>query len=398
MAGIFGANGTGKSAIVEALDFALTAIRCSATSWQELAAMPYAPFRLDTKSAKAGSRYELDFVLSGVRHRYGFEIDAHGVKREWLRSVPSSRWRTLLELDREEKLLRPSIQVNERELALSRALQLPQSPFHEVAVGLAYGCDVMLAHHAHREACLGTFTDMLAEGSMSCADVQALLEVADIGVTEVEVGKTPLSEAISSSVNKASDPAAETRKPRKAPGSGAVDRWRNAPEPLEEGSAGHLLFWHRGVDGESVPFSIHDESDGTLAWLELAVPALQALRAGSLLIVDGIDADLHPHLLELVLRAFTDDNQNIHGAQIIFSSHESYLLSPLSDVAFEPEQIWFTDKTFEGITELTNLSEFPRHRDANIAKRYLIGRYGGTPRLAPSLFETLISESGAGEE
>lgn len=130
----------------------------------------------------------------------------------------------------------------------------------------------------------------------------------------------------------------------------------------------------------------------------LAPPALQALRAGRLLIVDGIDADLHPHLLELVLRAFTDDNQNIHGAQIIFSSHESYLLSPLSDVAFEPEQIWFTDKTFEGITELTNLSEFPRHRDANIAKRYLIGRYGGTPRLAPSLFETLISESGAGEE
>lgn len=138
-------------------------------------------------------------------------------------------------------------------------------------------------------------------------------------------------------------------------------------------------------------FSIHDESDGTIAWLAIAVPALEALRGGGLVIVDEIDASLHPHLLDVLLGVFADPTVNTKQAQLIFTSHESYVLSPLSDVNLEPEQVWFTDKTYEGVTELTCLADFPRHPDANVAKRYLTGRYGGTPRLSPNTFAALVS-------
>ncbi len=128
-----------------------------------------------------------------------------------------------------------------------------------------------------------------------------------------------------------------------------------------------------------------------MAWLATAVPALEALRTGGLILVDEIDASLHPHLLDLLLGAFADSEVNVRGGQIVFTSHESYVLSPLSEVALEPEQVWFTDKSVEGVTELTSLADFPRHADANVAKRYLTGRYGGTPRLSPSLFGALVT-------
>lgn len=103
-----------------------------------------------------------------------------------------------------------------------------------------------------------------------------------------------------------------------------------------------------------------------------------------------IDASLHPHLLEVLLGAFADPRVNTRHAQLIFTSHESYVLSPLSEVRLEPEQIWLTDKTYEGVTELTCLADFPKHPDANVAKRYLTGRYGGTPRLSPSLLAAIV--------
>lgn len=392
MAGVFGANGTGKSAIVDALHFALTAIRRSSTTWQDSPSMRRAPFRLDTESITASSAYELDFVLGGVRHCYGFEIDAHGVKREWLRAVPKSRWRTLLERDRDKKLLRPSTEVTDRELVLSRALQLTQSPFHNVAMALATNFDVVLVHHQHREARLRKIADMLSEGAISFEDLQALLEVADIGVTEVKVEEKNLPAAMRSFLGKLLHWVEEEKQSEQDQADRVEETSKNLEDVLKEAVIRRLLFNHRGVGGESVPFSIHDESDGTVAWLAVAVPALQALRVGSVLIVDELDASLHPHLLELLLGAFTDDNVNIHGAQIIFTTHEPYILSPLNEVPFDPEQIWLTDKTYQGVTELTNLADFPRHRDANVAKRYLLGRYGGIPRLSPSLFEVLISE------
>ena len=130
-----------------------------------------------------------------------------------------------------------------------------------------------------------------------------------------------------------------------------------------------------------------------MAWLATAVPALEVLRNGGLLLVDEVDASLHPHLLDLLIGMFSDEEVNTQGSQLIFTSHESYILSPLSEVELEPEQVWFTDKDFDGATQLTCLADFPRHPDANVAKRYLTGRYGGTPRLSPSLFAALATSS-----
>ncbi|MBW3085900.1 hypothetical protein KEM60_02111 [Austwickia sp. TVS 96-490-7B] len=390
VAGIFGGNGTGKSAVVDALNFALRAVAESSTSWQALLSMQRVQFRLDAASRDDSSTYELEFVADGRRHVYGFEIDACGVKREWLRDVPSSRWRTLLDRDRDARTLKPSVEVTDRELVLSRALQLPKSLFHGVAVELTAHFDVVLVHHAHREARLAAIANMLADGSITFVDLQSLLQVADIGVANVSLEERDLPEhlrvAIGNFMRAMNVGEGSREEVQREPLEGPDVR----DQPLLESVVRRLLFTHCGADDGCTPFSIHDESDGTVAWLAIAVPALEALRTGGLILVDEIDASLHPHLLDLLLGAFADREVNVLGAQIIFTSHESYVLSPLSEVSLQPEQVWFTDRSVEGVTELTSLADFPRHADANVAKRYLTGRYGGTPRLSPSLFGALV--------
>ena len=145
----------------------------------------------------------------------------------------------------------------------------------------------------------------------------------------------------------------------------------------------NLEFVHRSSCKEAPRFSIQRESEGTIAWLSLIVPALDVLRSGGLFCVDEIDASLHSHLVGTLIGFFADPNINHHAAQLVFTSHDTYLLSPLSEINLEPEQIWFTDKDNTGATELICLADFPRHKDANVAKRSSAGP--GTARCPAPL-------------
>lgn len=396
LTGIFGGNATGKSAVLDALRYVFTAIRLSATTWQASKSVLRVPFQLDGTARTSSSTYELDFVHDGCRHMYGFEVDAEGIKREWMFDLPGLRWRTLLDRDRDKPAtkfhgaLRGKIEVTPRELVLSRALLLGDTPLHDIAHDLVSHFDAVLVKDSHREARLRDIADSLAEKSITFADLEALLQVADIGVVKVAIEETNIPEHVRRAFvqlqrNLRADDVDETE---------ADDEGSQEPDELDheqlEQVIRHLVFTHRGTAKECPTFSIHEESDGTIAWLAIAVPALETLRRGGLLLVDEIDASLHPHLLEVLLGAFANPDVNVNHAQLIFTSHESYVLSPLSEVKLEPEQVWFTDKSYEGVTELTCLADFPKHPDANVSRRYLMGRYGGTPRLSPSSLAALI--------
>lgn len=394
IAGIFGGNATGKSAILDAFHYAFSAIKQSSTILQVLKTMWWAPFKLDETWQTSTSLYELDLVHDGRRYVYGFEVDQAGIKREWLRDVPKSRWRTLLERDRENKLLRfhPSlkvkIEVTPRELVLSRALLLENSSLHDFARDLVESFDIVLVKSAHREARLSGIADSLADGDITFDDLEALLQVADIGVANVSLAETRIPEKVRLAFRRLEHDLRAEEAPDTDEGK-PPEAESLAEDELQQ-VVRHLRFTHRGMADDCPPFSIEEESDGTIAWLAIAVPALEVLRRGGLFLVDEIDASLHPHLLEVLLGAFANPLVNTHHAQLIFTSHESYILSPVSEVHLEPEQIWLTDKTSEGVTELTCLSDFPKHPDANVAKRYLEGRYGGTPWLSPGLFAALV--------
>ena len=397
VAAILGANASGKSAIVDALWYARSAIMASASGWLSQKTMPRDAFALDDSSMSASSEFAFDFVLEGVRHQYRFEIDDEGVVGESLFDLPGARRRRLLLRDSTGTVkLHPDLgsigPVAKRELVLSRALQLGWGELEKIADGLLGGIMVLPLGEDHRRSTAKNLAEILLSpegaGESSREYVVSLLQMADIGIVDAgldeEVLPPELLEVkrhlnlVQQKLFSASDP---------------VKSEESFPGFLDD-VVRNLWFEHQGDGSRPGRLSLERQSAGTVAWLALVIPAMVTLQQGGVLVVDEIDSSLHPHLVEMLIGFFADEQKNPHGAQLICTTHDSYLLSPQSSVKLEPEQIWLTEKGNDGASELYSLADFPRHKSANVAKRYLSGRYGGVPSLAPSFLGRVLDLDG----
>ncbi|MDO5082794.1 MAG: AAA family ATPase [Arachnia propionica] len=393
-AGIFGANASGKSTVVDALRYVLAAIRDSASEWLSRETMPRAPFQLDDRHKDEPSRYELEFVLDGRRHTYGFEVDDQGVAREWLLDRPTSKPRSLFKRERDRvtygRGVRTVGKLAAHELLLSRAIKLGHEPLATVGRGLLEGFDLVPFGEGQRRTRIDAIVADLKEGRSTPEAITAVLRIADVGITEVNLREDPISPGVLARVTRFKKAFREALSSLAE----MEEEERSAEkEPLSESTTEAVIrqleFIH-GLGGMS--FNLHQESDGTLAWLALAIPAINQLRRGGVFVVDELDSSLHPHLAEILIGFFQDPKVNTTGAQILFTSHDTYLLSNLSHLELAKGQIWFTEKERDGATELFSLADFTTHSDHNIAKRYLEGRYGAVPALAPSLIHSLLSD------
>ena len=397
VAAILGANASGKSAIVDALWYARSAIKMSASGWLNQKTMPRDAFALDDSSMSASSEFAFDFVLDGVRHQYRFEIDDEGVVGESLFDLPGARRRRLLLRDSTGTVkLHPDLgsvgPVAKRELVLSRALQLGRGGLEKIAGGLLGGVMVLPLGEDHRRSTAKNLAEILLSpegaGESSREYVVSLLQMADIGIVDAGLDEETLPPEL----------LELKRHPnlarQKLFGAGDLVKNEESFPGFLDDVVGNLWFEHQGDGSRPGRLSLERESAGTVAWLALVVPAVVTLQQGGVLVVDEIDSSLHPHLVEMLIGFFADEQKNPLGAQLICTTHDSYLISPQSSVKLEPEQIWLTEKGNDGASELYSLADFPRHKSANVAKRYLSGRYGGVPSLAPSFLGRVLDLDG----
>ena len=225
-------------------------------------------------------------------------------------------------------------------------------------------------------------------GESSREYVVSLLQMADIGIVDAGLDEEVLPPELLE-VQRRLNLA-----PQKLFGAGdLVKSEEDFPGVLDD-VVRNLWFEHQGDGSRPGRLSLERESAGTVAWLALVVPAVVTLQQGGVLVVDEIDSSLHPHLVEMLIGIFADEQKNPLGAQLICTTHDSYLISPQSSVKLKPEQIWLTEKGNDGASELYSLADFPRHKGANVAKRYLSGRYGGVPSLAPSFLGRVLDLDG----
>lgn len=178
----------------------------------------------------------------------------------------------------------------------------------------------------------------------------------------------------------------------------------NAPEPIAQTLTGllnilksqgrepervltrtlHSQYDEQGHQVETVNFDLEqDESAGTQRLFALAAPIIRALRSGSLMIIDELDARIHPNLVIELIRLFHNPATNPQHAQLIFTTHNTNLLSAN---LFRRDQIWFVEKSRQGASELYSLLEYRIdgkiiRNDASFAKDYILGRYGAIPYI-----------------
>ena len=111
---------------------------------------------------------------------------------------------------------------------------------------------------------------------------------------------------------------------------------------------------------------------------------MDALEKGAVLIVDEIEASMHPLLTEHLIKMIQNQSVNKNHAQLIFTTHNTNLLD---QKMLRRDQIWFAEKDEESMeTDVFALTEFSPRKEENIEKRYLQGRYGAVPFIGEDIW------------
>ena len=142
---------------------------------------------------------------------------------------------------------------------------------------------------------------------------------------------------------------------------------------------------HRLINSDqttSIP--LQNESAGTLKMFALYPMLQDVLSTGGVLFVDELNARLHPLLVRTFVITFLNPEINTKHAQLIFTSHDSW---QLNGNMLRRDEIWFTEKDYDGVSTLYSLADFVDEdgvkirKDENYEKNYLLGKYGAIPTL-----------------
>jgi len=348
--GIYGANASGKSNVLGALRLMRAAVLDSHAEWTRTDGVPRTPFALDPAAVKAPSSFEVDLVIDTTRWVYGFELGDTRVEAEWLHVYPRGRRQVWFDRDASaaEPFRFPGDHLKGERATLAR-LTRPDALFLSTAAAYNHPQLSVLYRWFHGNLWLVTPESDRAErerftGRRLLTDdrtrILELLRVADLGIDEVEVV-------------------------------------RQDPDPPR-------VRLVRTSGGRRTAFDFDDESYGTRNWFALLGPLLLALKDGAVLLVDELDASLHPALVAEFIRLFQDPAASPKGGQLIFTSHDTTPLGAATgDRPLGREQVWLTEKRADGATELYPLSDAHPRKDENLERGYRAGRYGGVPQVGP---------------
>jgi hypothetical protein len=387
-AGVFGANASGKSNLLRIMAD-MRHLVLGSFSGDRTRRLAAHPFRLDPDHAGGASRYEIDLVLGGIRHEYGFTLDSSRVISEYARHYPRGKAATIFsrrDLD---------VQVGEKDRAKGRAVSeilRPNALYLSAAAaadhpGLQplyewFSSNLKICEASSREA-RWAYTTRLMSTPDNRALALAMLQAADLGITDARV-REPEPEFI----DRFTRVVQALQKEFPADG--------NEPLNIDTTPFLQIALSHRGKTG-NVEFETADESLGTLIWLGLIGPVLDALATGTVVLVDELESSLHPALVRQLVRIFQGQRTNPHGAQLIFNSFEAGLLgNSVDDRILGRDQVWFTEKLHDGSTRLYPLSDLSPRKAEAVAHRYLDGRYGASPLVSDEEFDALAVKASSG--
>ena len=366
VAGIYGPNASGKSNVLDALAWLSMAVATSLRSWEDY--VPRDAHRLGNGPASP-SEFDLDLVAKGVRYGYRLEVDDSAVLFESLDSYPEGRRRNLFTRRRSEIDFRRGLDgtrgirdlLTSTTLALSAGRRVRGTDFAHVGQSLAR----MRVLGLRRRRFPGA-------GGVHPLDPTLRLLVETDEADQLSLFGTP-------------EERPAVKDPRRV-----LDLLRFADPGIDDlmiseedsgrpgGPRRRLGLVHRG-EGEPVTFDLEEESAGTRTWFRLIGPAFAALRFGRVLLLDEIDASLHPRLSARLIEIFQDPLTNTRRAQLVFTSHDTSLLNSLNR-----DEVWLTEKVLDATPRLVGLAEFGGERvrkSQNLERAYLQGRFGAVPEV-----------------
>lgn len=371
-AALYGANASGKSNLVRAIDFVRSLVLQGTASDQPIARRP---FKLDPACSARPSRFELVFVHDDVLYFYGFAVDSERVHSEWLCRGPE---------DGSELLFRRELDAVSGQYVFEIGDALASDPVRKQFYAFLHEGTrphQLFLHEAQERNApelepplqwlrcwlriMYPGTPQIALAALVETDpdfrsfLAALLARVDMGIGTIDTRRAPL--------------------PR-------LDLARlSSGQSVRRGEEGELeeirLITGHGGGQDAVMFELDEESDGTQRLMHLARVLYRGEHTTDrLFVIDELDRSLHPMLTRFFLQEFLRAGSAASPNQLICTTHDTNLLD-LN--LLPPSSIWFVEKDREGSSHLYSLDEFDESQLAALHDQteegYLADRFGAIP-------------------
>ncbi|MDQ7060916.1 MAG: ATP-binding protein [Sulfurimonas sp.] len=365
---IYGANASGKSNLLKAFSAMQNIVLNSDSKIKRGIKLPIVPFLLDNESNSEPTEFEIIFIADNIRYQYGFSLNQERILDEWLYAFPEGsaqtwfertieeetqeiKWRFGSKLTGNKKIWSESTRDNA--LYLSTAVYLNSEQLQPI-----YDWFQNTIHVLESTARLDpNFTYDLYRNEIYKTKINNFLNIADLDIEELLISEEQFDEST------IPDDIPEELK-------------ISILNDMKDKKVLDVKSLHKTVQGEDVYFDIKDESDGTKKFLAFIGPWIDTLENGYVLVIDELHDNFHPLMVRFLIELFHSDETNPKNAQLIFTSHET---SVMTQEIFRRDQIWFCEKKSKA-TELYSLAEFKTRKGVtDIEKGYFSGRYGALP-------------------
>ncbi|MHC5822424.1 MAG: AAA family ATPase, partial [Nostoc sp.] len=367
---IFGANASGKSNVIQALDYLLLMM---AHGTQEAVAIQrffkYAkldPFKLDRISSQKPTKFELKTLFDNHIYTYSLIINKNNIisenldyalnttkrtrrlfHRQWNQLTKKFIWKIGADFAGSHNQLQQNIRENE--LFITTLVKLNVDKIESFLDWLRIAWRGINLENHYLELAAITYTKDTSENNLGfnklLEETLNIVQKFDTGLSRIEFQKKS-----------------------------------------DERTDYNIYAVHNTHDGNEIQWLFDEESLGTQRLFYLAFRIVACLKIGGLIIVDELGTNIHPNIVRSIIRIFQNPKTNPRNAQLILTSHDNTLQR---NNLLRRDQIWFTQKRPDQSTELYPLTDFHVRNDLAIDKAYLDGRFGAVPFL-PSEEEMIL--------
>lgn len=396
VAALYGANGSGKSNFVLALDTLKKLILLGTHDIKD--SLPYHYFLLNKTHRQLPVKFEIEFSIYQKMYAYSISFFKNYIQEEWLYETHPKKEDKLVFERTTDKDLKTTINLHPKYLKTAKARLKAEIYAEEIHPNQPFFTEARLKNLPFVKAPWQWFDNVLEvifpkskpyrlfENLLFNESFQQyanqIFEMVKTGVKKVEVQEIP--------VNQLFGLHEQDRK------TNILNRLENDNIRIEEGDdkidyglyldekgdarAVKLITKHQS-NGSEIIFDFNQESDGTRRFIELTPALIDSIFNGKVYVIDEFNQSMHPQTMKKMIELYLNSDNNLSKGQLIFTTHETNLLDLK---LFRQDEIWFVDKNKAEVSSLYSLSDFKPRYDKDIRRGYLNGRFGGIPYTSPA--------------
>ena len=371
---MYGANGSGKTNFIDALAFMKYIVTAELDVQSRIISKPNY-FLFNNASKDKPTSFSIAFIVEGILYDYGFSVLNNKIIKEYL---DKKEKRTVNVFIRNGSTFE-NIKINSKEFknvehviknTREDVLFLSWANFcnNEMAMKIYKWFEsIQIFDTDDTNQLLSVTVNYMEEHENGKKDIVELMNKLGIPIDdfEMEITDDKMSETLMAALKKS-----------------YKEKFKNMMNVKNIDLKVKQKVYDKNWENYTMSdFGFELESAGTRKLFEIAGPIISAINNGSVVLIDEIDARLHPALVRHLVMMFNSLSQNPNNAQLICNTHDVTLL----DEDIRRDQIYFLEKDEYGVSKLYSLCDFKGIRkDSKILKQYLLGVYGALPNIKDS--------------